>query len=269
LAGVERLVTRRTSAGGRRRRLLVDVVRDNLRDAILAGEYGPGDLLPPEADLAARYEVSRLTLREAVRGLAEEGFVSRKQGVGTSITSLPRLQNNLSENFGVTELIGGLGLRPGGEVLDVSIEPASDRVARAIDVQPHASVTRLERVRTAEDDPIVYSIEYVATDLGADAEALARHGGSLYALLQAAGIELHHGVAKLKAVKADRELAQRLGIRSGGPLLFLEQVDYDSSEHPHLLALEWYRTDLVELSVYRRGVRGLESRLTSSKPDGG
>jgi DNA-binding GntR family transcriptional regulator len=240
---------------GRRRRLLVDVVRDSLRDAILAGDYGPGDLLPAEAELAARYDVSRLTLREAVRGLAEEGFVSRQQGVGTYITSLPRLQNNLSDNFGVTDLIAGLGLEPGGEVLDVSTEPASDRVARAINIAPHEPVTRLERVRTAEGDPIVYSIEYVARDIGADAKALATHGGSLYALLEAAGVELHHGVAKLRAVAADRKLADRLGIRRGEPLLFLEQVDYDSNEQPHLLALEWYRADLVELSVYRRGVR--------------
>lgn len=237
----------------------MDVVRDTLRDAILAGDYRPGDQLPPEAELAAQFDVSRLTLREAVRGLAEEGFVSRQQGVGTHITSLHRLQNNLSENFGVTDLIAGLGLKPGGEVLDVSIEPASDRVARAIDIPAHEPVTRLERVRTAEGDPIVYSIEYVASEIDTDADALARHGGSLYALLQAAGVELHHGVAKLKALGADAELAKRLGIRRGDPLLFLEQVDYDSSDQPHLLALEWYRADLVELSVYRRGVRGSES----------
>jgi GntR family transcriptional regulator len=248
-------VTRRAAAGGRRRPLLVDVVRDSLRDAILAGEYEPGELLPPEADLAARYDVSRLTLREAVRGLAEEGLVSRQQGIGTHITSLPRLQNNLSENFGVTELIAGLGLEPGAEVIDVSDEPASSRVARALGIEADEPVTRLERVRTAEGDPVVYSIEYVAREVGADATSLGRHGGSLYALLHAAGVDLHHGVAKLKSVAADPKLAQRLRVRSGEPLLFIEQVDYDSRERPHLLALEWYRADLVELSVYRRGVR--------------
>jgi GntR family transcriptional regulator len=255
-------VTRQGSAGGGRRRLLVDVVRDSLRDRILAGDYEPGDQLPPEGELAAQYDVSRLTLREAVRGLAEEGFVSRQQGTGTYVTAVPRLQNNLSENFGVTELITSLGLKPGGRILDVSIEPASERVARAIDVQPHDPVTRLERVRTAQGDPIVYSIEYVTRDIGADADALDRHGGSLYALLQAGGIELHHAVAKLKALSADEELADRLRVSPGDPLLFIEQVDYDSGEQPHLLALEWYRADLVELSVYRRGVRGAVAPLS-------
>jgi GntR family transcriptional regulator len=242
------------SAGGGRRRLLVDVVRDSLRDRILAGDYDPGDQLPPEGELAAQYEVSRLTLREAVRGLAEEGLISRQQGTGTYVTGLTRLQNNLSENFGVTDLISRLGLKPGGKILDVSIEPASDRVARAIAVEPHDPVTRLERLRTAQGDPIVYSIEYVARDVGADAETLKRHGGSLYALLSAEGIELHHAVATLKALAADEELADRLRISAGDPLLFMEQVDYDSADAPHLLALEWYRADLVELSVYRRGV---------------
>lgn len=247
-------MTRQSSAGGARRRLLVDVVRDNLRDRILAGDYDPGDQLPPEGELAEQYEVSRLTLREAVRGLAEEGFVSRQQGTGTYVTGVPRLQNNLSENFGVTDLISRLGLKPGGKILDVSIEPASDRVARAIDVKPHDAVTRLERLRTAQGDPIVYSIEYVARDVEADAATLKSHGGSLYGLLSAAGIELHHAVAKLKALAADEKLADRLRISAGDPLLFMEQVDYDSADQPHLLALEWYRADLVELSVYRRGV---------------
>ena len=81
------------------RPLLTDVVRDGLRRAIFAGEYPPGSKLPNEDLLASRFAVSRTTIREAVRGLAEEGYLVRRQGSGTFVTARPLLRNSLDTNF--------------------------------------------------------------------------------------------------------------------------------------------------------------------------
>ena len=94
------------------RKLAVDVVRDALRERV-AGSCAPGDRMPSEAELAREYGVSRLTLREAVRGLVEEGYLTRRQGDGTFVTQRPRLRNNLDVNFGVTQLVESMGMTPG------------------------------------------------------------------------------------------------------------------------------------------------------------
>lgn len=74
-------------------------MRSELRRAIVGGEFPPGSKLPNEEALCARFLVSRITLREAVRGLIEDGYVIRRQGAGTFVTSGPALRNSLDSNF--------------------------------------------------------------------------------------------------------------------------------------------------------------------------
>ena len=76
------------------RPLLTDVVRDELRRAVITGGYEPGSKLPNEDALAERFDVSRPTVREAVRGLVEEGYLIRRQGSGTFVTGRPLLRNS-------------------------------------------------------------------------------------------------------------------------------------------------------------------------------
>jgi GntR family transcriptional regulator len=233
---------------------LQDVVRDGLRQSIAEGEYRPGDRLPSESELAERFEVSRLTLREAVRGLVTEGYVTRRQGLGTFVTKRPRLRNNLDENFGVTHFIEALGMTPGNRDVDILEEEASDRVAAALDLEPGSPVIRVDRVRTADGDPIVCSTEYIPSHCvpngAGDLEGLE---ASLYDLLADLGHPVSHGVATIKSVVADRELARRLSVRAGAPVLYLEQIDYGRDDAPTLFALEWYDSEDVEVTVYRKG----------------
>ncbi len=86
-------------------------VRDELAGRITSGAIPPGSRLPPEPQLAEDFGVSRATLREALRSLEEDGFVTRRRGAGTFATHRPRLRNNLDVNFGVTEAIRASGMR--------------------------------------------------------------------------------------------------------------------------------------------------------------
>ncbi len=243
-----------TPRGTRSRKLLTDVVRDELRRDLLSGPYAPGDKLPAEPELAAAYGVSRVTLREAVRGLAEEGYLSRQHGIGTYVTKKPRLRNNLDANFGVTQLIRSMGMTPGNEGVRISEEAATDVVARALAVEPRQPVARLERVRTADGDPIVYSVEFVPmASLGGDLEVLRNLSGSLYELLADLGHPVDHGVVSMRPILADREMSQRLGVKMGAPLLRMEQVDYGTGDRPELFSLEWYGGEELEVVVYRKG----------------
>ena len=88
-------------------------VREEIATRIASGHIGPGTKLPPEPELAEEMGVSRATLREALRSLEEDGFVTRTRGAGTYATRRPRLRNNLDVNFGVTEAIRSSGMRPG------------------------------------------------------------------------------------------------------------------------------------------------------------
>ena len=240
-------------AGARGRPLLAEVVRTELKRAILGGEFAVGSKLPNEDRLCERFGVSRVTVREAVRGLIEDGLVIRKHGSGTYVTRRPMLQNSLDTNFSYTEFIEASGLRAGRQLVGHRTLAASDETAAALGIEPGASVVEVRRIRTADRRPAVYSIdqipaELVGKDVGKDDLA-----GSLYRILTAADHPIAHAEAVLTPTVADRELARLLDVVPGTPLQGLRQVDYDETGRAVMVSDEWHVPSVMELRVYRRG----------------
>lgn len=235
------------------RRLRVEVVRDGLRAALQSGEFPPGSKLPNELELAERFGVSRATVREGVRALVEEAQLRRVQGSGTFVTSRPALRNSLDVNFSYTELIRASGREPGERCLSVTDAPATPRAVELLHLAPGAATVRIERIRTADGRPVIYSVDVLPRAVvGDDVPAEELHG-SLYGFLAAIGHPVHHGQARLVPVVAGEHLAAMLDVPQGEPLQYLEQVDIGSDDRPLLLSAEWHVPDAVELTVYRRG----------------
>jgi GntR family transcriptional regulator len=229
-------------------------VRDELAGRITSGAIPPGSRLPPEPQLAEDLGVSRATLREALRSLEEDGFVTRRRGAGTFAAHRPRLRNNLDVNFGVTEAIRASGMEPGTVDAKVDIASATAQEASALDIAAGDPVVTVERVRTADDRRVVLSRDVIAQSLVGE-DALERLGnGSVYDLLEtAARTAIQHGVVTIEPIAADRQMARKLKIPTGSLMLYLRQIDYDRSGDPVLLSHEYHLGDAFEFSVVRRG----------------
>jgi GntR family transcriptional regulator len=229
-------------------------VRDDLLSRIASGRIPPGSKLPPEPELAEEMGVSRPTLREALRSLEEDGFVTRTRGAGTYATHRPRLRNNLDVNFGVTEAIRAAGMQPGTSQSVVHTSGATDEEAELLDLRPGEPVVRLERVRTADGDPVVLSTDVVSAARIATAELTSMPlDGSLYELLERHGTPVEHGVVTVEPGRADRSIAKRLGVKSGALLLYLRQIDFGREGEPLLLSHEHHLAEAFEFTVVRRG----------------
>jgi GntR family transcriptional regulator len=232
------------------------VVREELAQRIADGEWRPTERLPSEPELAASMGVSRATLRDALRSLEEDGFVARVQGAGTFVTHRPRLRNNLDANFGVSELIQSMGMRPGTEGARTFQRPPSSEEADRLGIEPSASVGCLERIRTADSRPVVFSVDVLpAWLLEGRPDGLARLGqGSVYGFLERdLGVVVRHGLATIRPTNADADLAGKLDVPAGTLLMYLLQVDYDLEGRPVLLSHEHHVADAFEITVVRRG----------------
>lgn len=228
-------------------------VRDELAERITSGAIPPGSRFPPEPQLAEDLGISRATLREALRSLEEDGFVTRRRGAGTFATQRPRLHNNLDVNFGVTEAIRASGMEPGTVDTKVEVAPAGPQEAAALDIDPGQPVVIIERVRTADERRVVFSRDVVAQTLVGE-DVLARlDRGSVYDLLESAEVAIQHGVVTIEPIAADRSLSRKLKIPAGSLLLYLRQIDYDRTGDPVLLSHEYHLGDAFEFSVVRRG----------------
>jgi GntR family transcriptional regulator len=219
-----------------------------LRD-LLDGSYPHGAKLPNEDDLAQRFGVSRATVREAVSGLVEAGYVTRRHGSGTYVTgTLPR-RHALDMSVSYTRMIREAGMQPGLVLLDRDEHPASAAEAEALQVPLGELLLAVERIRTADGRPVVYSRDRLPRHYAPAGDQL---DASLYAVLESSGHPVHAASARLVPVVADERQAGLLRVEPGTPLLHIDQVDFDQTGHPVMLSAEWHLADAFELHVNRR-----------------
>ena len=241
-------------------RTLVAEVTANLRRAIQTGALSLDRELPAEPELARQLGVSRGTLRAAIAALEHEGLLARHQGVGTFVVPhTKRLRNVLNRNYGISDLVRDIGGQPGTRDLAVSTAAAKDDIAEKLGIDPEEPVVIVRRVRTADDVPVARTIDFLSVralerhglDVGR-LEAEIREKQSLYAILRDVGLTVDGGIADLRAVTANRDVAAALRVKVGVPLLLLSQIDYAARSDVVLYSDE-YLPPHLPVQVWRKG----------------
>lgn len=206
-----------------------------VREAIVAfiEEQGlrPGDALPSEAELQARFGVSRATVRQTLELLEREGRIERHQGKGTFV-AVPRLHRDLPDLTSFTEHLEGQGLRSASELIAFErLAPGVPPSTRVSDDEPPlevfggpAALVRLVRVRLANDAPVGIHTTILPADVadrvGLSEEVLRRDRGvSLYRLLESGGEAPSWAEEHLHARGASAAEARLLGVRAGTPVM--------------------------------------------------
>lgn len=234
---------------------LTEAAQKTLRLAIAQGTYRPGSQLPTEAELGEQLGVSRTVVREALRVLQDEGLIMRRHGVGTFVRDQAILKN-LNFNYGITEMIESAGLAPGTPHLAVLQEAADADQAGQLRLSVGDPLVTVERVRTADGRPVVFSLDTVSQALldrsAIDLSRLLTE--SIYDVLQAdLGQLIEYGVARIAPVAAPGHVAVRLGLSPGAMVLSIVQTDYSAGDEPLLYSREYHLPDAFDFVVWRRG----------------
>ncbi|HEX2286554.1 MAG TPA: GntR family transcriptional regulator [Mycobacterium sp.] len=233
------------------RTLLADRLRDELLEEITSSQLPPGTKLPTEGQLAKRFNVSRATVRDAVRALIEAGYVTRRRGSGSYVAERRRMPHGLDSTVSFLAMIESAGFRAGMHVLDAAFEQCSEDDG-PLQLSPGDTVLAVERVRTADDRPVIYSRDRIpARLLRADFD-LGKLEPSLFALLTWAGHPADHATATLRAVASTGHTAAVLGVRRGKPLLYIEEIDYDREGTPVMLSREWHVSEAFDVRINRK-----------------
>src|SRR5690349_11245193 len=119
-----------------------------IQDAIRQGKFPAGSQLPPEMELLQIMGISRTTLREALRILEEQRLIRKRRGLGTFVME-HAIVKDMSQNFGITEMISQAGYTPGTRDATIRVEPASNAMVEKLGVLEDAPTVVIERVRTA------------------------------------------------------------------------------------------------------------------------
>jgi GntR family transcriptional regulator len=186
----------------------------------------PGARLPSDAELCAEFGVSRMTARNAMQRLADDGLVARQPGRGSFVAE-PPAHRHANRLMTFTQEMLRAGRSPSSQVLTRAIRPSSPVEAADLGIPPYQAVVHLRRLRLADDLPVALE-SAVLIDACADAVMsadLAR--SSLHETLRRAGIVLRRGTGTVAAAAATAEDARLLRIGTGDPLLVERRVIAD------------------------------------------
>jgi GntR family transcriptional regulator len=228
-------------------------ISEELRARIEAGEYGPGDRLPSELELARAYGVSRITSRQALDLLGAEGVLVRRQGMGSFVT-LRRVTQPLVRLTDFVEDMAEAGLRPQSRVLSFAIESPPAEIAATLGLEPDAEVYRLDRLRLADSSPIALDWTWLPLQFGRLLLEQDLSRRTIYSILEGEyGIPIVSGEYTLAASIAETEQAALLAVDPGAPLLVFDRTTRTASAKSVYVQRRFYRADRVQyrLSLQR------------------
>lgn len=227
--------------------MYVRIERD-LRQAIGNGELPLGSRVPSEEALCRKYDVSRMTARQALSRLADAGLLVRRQGVGTFVTQT-KVERVVGRLLGFHEDAHALGLDPSTKVLSRRKEPAGADDAALLGCAPDAPVLRVDRSRFLAGQVIGLNQVIVAPTFAA-ALADADFAGSFYQEVERRlGIEIRDAETTVEAVTTDADRAALLDVGVGAPLLRTTRVTYLTDGRLLGLTRTVYRGDRYYLSL--------------------
>jgi len=227
----------------------------DLRSALDTGEWRPGDLLPPERQLAGRYGCSLITVRRALGELAREGRLERTRGRGTTVLR-PRIERDFGGTMSFTEEMQDRGLDPETRLIAARPESAGEVVAAALRIEPGSPTLYLERLRAAGGEPLLLEQVHLPAEQFPGLLASDLEHGSLYDLLtDRYGTRIARAREALEPVLLRAREARLLGQRPRTPALQIEGIAYSSEGIPVEFARSYVRGDRTRYYIERIVVR--------------
>ncbi|WP_148714859.1 GntR family transcriptional regulator [Chitinolyticbacter meiyuanensis] len=215
-----------------------------LAAAINAGFWKADEPLPSERTFCELLGVSRVTARKALDLLFEQGMILRRQGSGTYIT--PKLEQPLERLTNLSEMLKLRGFTPGSRWLKREVATASSEELLKLNLAPNSRVSRLQRVRLANDT--VMAVEETALPYHLVPDPLVI-GDSLYEYMRNAKLTVVRAIQNIGAVNASPELAALAGIPVGEAMLHLVRVGYLENGLAVELTHSWFRSDYYDFTV--------------------
>jgi GntR family transcriptional regulator len=195
-----------------------------LRASLDSGSLPVGQTLPPEDDIATYLHVSRSTVRQALASLVHEGRLDRRRNRGTVVTA-PPVQQSLEGFYSFARMMAERGMAQHSRVLLLTLRAAPDDVSSILQCRTSDAVF-LERLRYAEESPLLLERCWFAQDVGQHffAEDLAT--ASLYDILEKHGIPVSRATETIRPVIVCADDAKLLTVEAGNPAFFVERISY-------------------------------------------
>ncbi|WP_172408156.1 GntR family transcriptional regulator [Desulfosporosinus sp. FKA] len=233
---------------------LKDIIKLNITD----GNLKPGEALPGERQLMETYGVSRVTIRQSIGELVNEGFLYRKHGKGTFVAP-KRIERPLARLMGVTEELALDGLNVEMKVFKTESQKATPKIRQKLKLAEEEPVFCIARIITVAQEPLSLDYNYFPQSIGQKLLNANLSKDLIYTQLELYGYKISTGKQKISAGKATKEEAKLLQCKLNSPLLVVKRSTYVESGLPIVYSQALYRGDRYEYVIdLQRQPFGLE-----------
>ncbi len=224
-------------------------IHDTLKEEVEKGIWKIGQRLPSERDLAERFAVSRMTARQAVTALAEEGILDRRVGSGTYVASR-RVREKMRGTTSFTDIITSQGKVPSTEVLSYLKTAPNEVECEKLNISKKDLIIRMERIRYADSVPICFEVASIPYSLVRNFDKRSITSNFFKTLVEHDYV-ISHSEQVVSAKKASTEIAEYLKTRAGSAILGVTQVSYLSDATAFEYVLSQYVGDRFEFYLER------------------
>ena len=225
---------------------LYNQLKELLRAQILDGTYSAESRMPSESALGDQFQVSRITVRQALGDLQKEGLIFKIHGKGTFVAK-PKAFQNVSTLQGLAESLAQLGHEVINQLLSVKFIVADARIAERLQLNEGDKVAEIKRVRLINREPVSLEISYVPPDIGEKLQKADLITRDIFLIIENdLQLNLGHADLAIDAVLADSELTEALNVEEGAPIMRIERLTHTAAGKPIDFEFLYYRGDAFQ-----------------------
>jgi len=224
-------------------------IKEALRAKIIDGTYVAHQQLPSESEMIHAFGVSRITVRQAINDLQKEGLLFKVHGKGTFV-AMPNVSQELTHLQGFGEAMHRLGHETFSEVFGLKMVKGSGIVCAKLAIDEGAAVTEIRRVRYLNREPVSIDYSWVRHEVGSRLSEKNLREKDLFSLLENALRQpLHSADVEIDATSASAEIATRLKVAAGSPILRIERLTYAEQDKPLVFEYLHYRAETFKYKM--------------------
>jgi GntR family transcriptional regulator len=229
-------------------------LKEFIKDQIQSGVYKINEVIPSERELSEQFEINRLTVRQAINELVNEGFLYRRRGIGTFV-SAPKIEQPLTRLTNFSNDMLSRGIVPGARVVSMQVIQADQYIASKLQIDPGEEVLELVRLRTAEGEPMALEKSSLVYEHTKELFGMDMENKSLYQMIEnVCGIRFVRALQTIEIGTIKAEEARLLGIDARDPVMKIERITYaENIERPVEFVRSHYRADrykfIIEMKI--------------------
>ncbi len=222
------------------------IIENDIKKMLETRQLKQGDLVPSEKDLKEKYDVSRMTVRQALNNLVNEGYLYRHKGKGTFVNQT-KIEKRIHGLLGFTEDMRRMNRKVSNKIITIDVIKSDDEISAKLFINKGDEVYLVKRIRYANDIPVLYEELYAPKMIFSNLNKEIMLGSFYQYIEHELNLKIDYTIQNIEAKLATDKIAEYLEVTNGSPILYITLNTFLDNNRPFEYVKSYYRGDQYRL----------------------